>query len=457
MNKILRITLMGLFAFACSTTFAQEVTLDFSTNSWNLPEGSANKKTTAGTFTNGTYSITLEAASSGYYFNTDGYLMLGKQNATLTLPSFNFDVSKIEVTGRSYASSSVVQNIYVGENAVSTATTGAQTSNTYDISENYQQAGNIYILKVTSTHNTQIVAIKIYKKTATTKKSAGLSFSETALSVAKGSEFTAPTLTKATTAAATYTSSNENVATVDANTGAVTIKDAGATTITASTEANSEYEAGSASYTITVTASEVNLPYTETFSDNQGSFTINNVSMDEGLTYVWKYNSYKYMKASAYSGANKAAESWLISPIINMQKATVASLTFDQCISKYFGTVANEATLWIKEVGGEWKQQTITYPTITSGNWSSFETQTIDLSSYAGKKINVAFKYTSSTSAAGTWEIKNFSVTATSTNINNITTNDSDENASSYNIGGQRVNSSYKGIIVKKGKKYLNK
>ena len=99
------------------------------------------------------------------------------------------------------------------------------------------------------------------------------------------------------------------------------------------------------------------------------------------------------MKASAYAGSNKAAESWLVSPTINMTEIAEATLAFDQCINKYFGTVEDEATLWVKEEGGEWNQITITYPTLPeSGNWSDFETQTVDLTPYAGKKIKIGFK-----------------------------------------------------------------
>lgn len=153
-------TLLLLFVGAVS---AQEVTLDFTTNSWGLPEKS-NLGKEAQTFTNGTYTISLEAKSSGYYYNSDGYLMLGKADATLTLPTFNFNVEKIEVVGRTGASTLTLQNIYVGETAVSTETQGSETTKTYEINTNYQAAGNVYVFKVCSKHNAQITTIKVYKK-----------------------------------------------------------------------------------------------------------------------------------------------------------------------------------------------------------------------------------------------------------------------------------------------------
>jgi len=152
---------MALF---CGTVMAQEVALDFTTNGWNLPEGKENKLTELKNFSNGVYTIQLQA-TDGYYFHASGYLMLGKSGSSLTLPAFDFEVEKIEVTGSSGASAAVKQNIYVGETAVSTETTGAKdVTNIYEIAADYQAAGNVYILKVNSAHNTQITKILIYKK-----------------------------------------------------------------------------------------------------------------------------------------------------------------------------------------------------------------------------------------------------------------------------------------------------
>ena len=138
-----------------------KATLDFSTNAWELPVGSSAGATAAADFSNGTYTINLMATTK-YYFNSDGYLMLGKSGSTLTLPAFEWNTTKIVVTGRAGASTSTVQNIYVGEEAVSTATTGCTGANEFVIAENYQEAGNVYVLKIGSAHNAQIVTIDIY-------------------------------------------------------------------------------------------------------------------------------------------------------------------------------------------------------------------------------------------------------------------------------------------------------
>ncbi len=464
MKKNLRLTLVALLTLFCGNVLAQDVVLDFTTNEWGLPEGSKNKETAEKEFTNGTYTIKL-SASDGYYFNnTTNFLMLGKTNSTLTLPKFDFAVSKIEVVGTSGASASVKQNIFVDDVAVSQETTGAKdVTNTYSIDANYQAAGTVYVFKVLSSHNTQISTIKVYKASATSKKDAGLKFSESEVSVVLGETFTAPTLTKETDGNVTYTSGDTEVATVDKTSGEVTIVGVGSTKIIATAEETDTYNSGSASYTLTVTQpvyGEVTLPYTESFKDGIGSFTINDVNLSDGLSYVWKHDAnYGYMKASAYVGSNKAAESWLVSPVINLENVTDATLKFYQTINKYFGNIENEATLWIMAEGGEWEQITITYPELPeSGNWSDAEEQVIDLKDYVGKKIQVGFKYVSTTEAAGTWEIEDFSVTGTASGIESVTVEpEFNENAPVYNLAGQRVSKDTKGILIQNGKKFINR
>ena len=173
--------------------------------------------------------------------------------------------------------------------------------------------------------------------------------------------------------------------------------------------ANEEFELCITQLGVTTTAQAY--PYQETFASNQGEFTIDNVSLGEGLTYVWRYDSTnKYMKAGAFVGGNSIpSQSWLLSPFVDMTGATAPELSFSHAVNKYFGTVSQEATVWIKEEGGSWNQLTISYPTVPEDKtFSNFETVTVDVSSYAGKKVQVGFKYVSTSEHAGTWEVKNF-------------------------------------------------
>jgi len=83
--------------------------------------------------------------------------------------------------------------------------------------------------------------------------SRNLSFPQATYTAQMGTSFTAPELGGVTTGVK-YKSSDTGVATVDEDTGAVTLVAAGTTTITASADATDEYAAGSAQYTLTVSA-----------------------------------------------------------------------------------------------------------------------------------------------------------------------------------------------------------
>ena len=258
--KLLRFSLLGIFAMLWGSVFAQEptVTLDFTNkDNWNIPtDGSANKDLAS--FTDGTTTIKLYATTN-YKLNS-GYLIFGKAESYLELPAFNFDVEKIVVEGTSGASEAVKQNIFVGDVAVSTETTGAKNvTNTYQIAAAYQAAGNIYKLKVTSSHNTQISKLHVYKKVeGDTRVSTTVTIGEHTTTGEVGETIDLPTATvKAgettiTNATVTWTSSNEDVATISGN--KISLLAEGKTTIKA-TYAGDEtnYWGSSASFELTVT------------------------------------------------------------------------------------------------------------------------------------------------------------------------------------------------------------
>ncbi len=144
------------------------------------------------------------------------------------------------------------------------------------------------------------------------------------------------------------------------------------------------------------------------FTAGQGSWTINDVELD-GISYVWQQNSSYGMKASAYvSGTNHATESWLISPAINLSGATEATLAISHV--RRYGDVSHLSVKATAD-GENWSALTVSAWSDGS-NWT-FIDATADLSDFAGEEsVKIAFVYTSTSSAAGTWEIKTAKVTA---------------------------------------------
>ena len=155
--------------------------------------------------------------------------------------------------------------------------------------------------------------------------------------------------------------------------------------------------------------------YTESFAEGQGDFTIVDVLLPADAQHIWYYNEqYKQMAASGYvNGASQNAESWLISPALDLSAKTSAIFTFEHA-GKQFGAPVTNLTIQVSTTynGGEinaadWTELAI--PNHLAGETNTFKSAgDIDLSKYCGNSnVRVAFKYTSTTSGSGNWYVKN--------------------------------------------------
>ena len=154
--------------------------------------------------------------------------------------------------------------------------------------------------------------------------------------------------------------------------------------------------------------------FTESFAAGQGDFTIDDKVLPEALSYVWKHNTQNAvcMKASAFKKPTAyAAESWLVSPVIDLSHATACQLSVQQA-ANFFNNQENvlaALSVKVKEAdAADWTDLTLSaWPAGT--NWTFVE-GTADLAAYDGKQIQVAFVYTSTAEIAGTYEVKDFAV-----------------------------------------------
>lgn len=156
------------------------------------------------------------------------------------------------------------------------------------------------------------------------------------------------------------------------------------------------------------TATEV---YRIDFTSGQGDWTIDNVTLD-GLSRVWQHSTYEdnsFMKASAYKNNTPyTAESWLISPVIDLSEAATATLSVRQAMK--FGKDGMYVRMTAD--GKDWKDVSVS-PTPSGNSWT-FVTSTADVSAFAGEaKVQIAFIYTSTSAAAPTWEVQWVSLTTT--------------------------------------------
>lgn len=124
-------------------------------------------------------------------------------------------------------------------------------------------------------------------------------------------------------------------------------------------------------------------------------------------------NYYAMMNGNAGgAGNNFANEDWLISKAVSLAGKSKAVVTFTTDVryagnalqvyatDNYTGDVATTT----------WTQLPATLDTNTGafGDWVS--SGNVDLSAFLGKNVRIAFKYTSTTAAAATWEVDDFKI-----------------------------------------------
>lgn len=204
----------------------------------------------------------------------------------------------------------------------------------------------------------------------------------------------------------------------------------------------------------------------ESFAGGRGKFTVNDKSLSADMRYVWspyKNNYVSCMKASAYvRNQNQAAESWLISPVIDLTLYTQAVLTFEQACN-FLKTYKNRAkeflSVCVSDDGGtHWKNCSVDIP--HQDNWTFVPTEA-DLTEFVGKQVQIAFVYKSTTACAPTWEIMNLKLTGKKapTYIYRVTSDRTplDVLKPMFDLSGRRVNRYHHGVVIQNGHKYIKR
>lgn len=196
------------------------------------------------------------------------------------------------------------------------------------------------------------------------------------------------------------------------------------------------------------------------FDANDG-FTFEDGTLPEGLTYVWtRDKNYNYMKASCFKSGNHAVEgAFLVSPVLDLTNRNEITLTFNQALGYCSAEQAAEMlSLWVREENMDWSVELPiqAWPAAVEGkNFTAFESAGVyDLDQFKNKKIQLGWKYTSTTEVGPTWEIDAVKVTGKIDNA--ISDIEADVNApvEYFNLQGVRVANPENGLyIMRQGNK----
>ena len=146
-----------------------------------------------------------------------------------------------------------------------------------------------------------------------------LEFSEVTATATIGQAFTRPTLSGDKIDDVQYSSSNTAVATVDPSTGVVTLVSTGTTEITAYAPATTQYEAGEATYTLTVNPAQNGDEQPEQWTLTITSSSLKILNSSQSSTYE-KYKGVQSATAYSESGKEMTVEFYIENVMISSSR-----------------------------------------------------------------------------------------------------------------------------------------
>lgn len=418
MNKILRFSMMAVLALVANIGFAQTTILwqeDFSSYKADaVPKGGAYNYACEGTGTK--VYVDTEKAKANLAGGESPELLVSKNggsfSATVALNGVSGQLTLTYKTNKNFIKATV-ENAKAGD----LVKTGNDVSLPITVA-----AGTASItIKIANTstgkgQNGRLDNIKLFQGVG--KKAPGLSWGTSARTVTIGAEDNLfPKLTNTYNLAVKYSSDDPDVAAIDAATGEITLGIPGKTNITAEFEGNDEYEAAKVTYELTVkAASTVDLKNTP-----ETAYTVAKalelINAGEGL------DANVYVKGL----------------ITNIQEVDITDKFGNATYTISDDATAANALLIYR--GYYYDKGKFT---------SKDQIKVGDVVVVYGKLVKFYEKFEMNSGN------HIYSINGVVSGVDNITV-DKNVDAPAYNVAGQRVNDAYKGIVVKNGKKYLNK
>ena len=150
-------------------------------------------------------------------------------------------------------------------------------------------------------------------------------------------------------------------------------------------------------------------------SNNLNNWTVVSVSGEQQWEITPYGNPAPSAKISGFSGGSNANEDWLITNTIDLNSLSTVTLNF-QSVVRYNGPslevyASSDYSGGNPTSDGTWTELSVILDT-DSSSWSSWtDSGNIDLTSYAGGNVYIAFKYVSTSSESATYEIDNVLLT----------------------------------------------
>lgn len=142
-------------------------------------------------------------------------------------------------------------------------------------------------------------------------------------------------------------------------------------------------------------------------------WTYENVKLPQNVTNVWSWTNHSgnwYLNATT-NNRKQEALAYAISPVIELPADKTLTLTFSHA-ARYQTTLQELCGVVIRESGAtEWIELPVpTWP--SAGSWTFVSSGDIDITPWAGKSVQIAFKYGADSRGADQWEVNNLAIKA---------------------------------------------
>ncbi len=193
--------------------------------------------------------------------------------------------------------------------------------------------------------------------------------------------------------------------------------------------------------------------YAADYTKGDNGVTETTVKAPGSSSKVWNRSTqYGWVANSFIGGTRYDSDATLYTEEIDLAATTNAYMQFEHAVNFLPGKCPEYLTVSVICDGVDTPiNDVVTWP---AGNlWSFIKSGIIDLSAYAGKKVKIGFRYTSTTSTCGAWEIKSIELRGGSTSgIDNIFNTpvkfDPSLPAEYYTIDGRCVHPSTSGLLI---------
>ena len=434
MNKILRYSLMALLAIVgLNNAMAEDVIWQEDWSTW----GDYVKKVLDGVNSNYTFEGTVTNTDGSFKSGTTIYnesLAGGQAPELMLAKSGGSFAAKIAMNGKSGDMTLTFKANFKNNNSTieitaTGATVGEQTVTGTDVVVPVSVTGSEVVLtfKTTTTANVRMDNFRLFQGQG--KKLPGIAWGKASASVTFGNteeyEKYIPNLQNPNNLTVECTSSETSVATVS-SAGVITVVGVGETTVTASFAGNDEYEAASVSLKLTVKEATTPEPPAQEITVARALEIIN--GLDDGATTTDKYKVKGFIVGTPDFQRDKDNK------------------LYGNCNFEIADTKGGATKLTVYRAQSfenkKFTEDDVTANILKEGDEVVLEGQ---LQKYV--KNNVT-----------TPEIKNCYLISINGKTSHVSALKADfQNAPAYNVGGQRVNQGYKGLVIKGGRKLIQK